>query len=198
MARGLFDGIGERYRAGTLLGGRGALGGMVSPEARQEAQRRAIMQLGSGLLGQGPTRTPQRFGQTLAQGLLGAQQQFDKGLLSELQQELTGAKVEEARLKTEGLKTLRDPESTSEEKLDALGKIDPAAALKLELEPRTVKELQATALEALDLVGGDATKLPFSLQRALKVLEKTPFFPGMNFGFGGISTYNPETDSIEK
>jgi len=36
------------------------------------------------LLGQGPTRTPQRFGPALAQGLLGAQEQFKSGLGGQL------------------------------------------------------------------------------------------------------------------
>jgi len=84
MANGLLGDIRKRYEAGTLLGGGGLVGQLAGPEARKQAQSRAIMQLGAGLLGQGPTRTPQRFGPALAQGLLGAQEQFKSGLGGQL------------------------------------------------------------------------------------------------------------------
>lgn len=84
MANGLLGDIRKRYETGTLLGGGGLVGQLLGPQARKQAQSRAIMQLGAGLLGQGPTRTPQRFGPALAQGLLSAQEQFKSGLGGQL------------------------------------------------------------------------------------------------------------------
>lgn len=84
MLDGLLGSIGKKYQSGTLLGSGGLLGGLLGEEARKDAQRKAIMQLGASLIGQGPTTTPQRLGPAIAQGLLGAQQQFKSGLSSQL------------------------------------------------------------------------------------------------------------------
>ena len=77
--------IGKKYEAGTLFGGGGALGDLLGQQARQEAQRQAIMKLGLGLLGQGPSRTPISFGQSLASGLLGAQEAYKQDLQGQLE-----------------------------------------------------------------------------------------------------------------
>lgn len=76
--------IGKKYEAGTLFGGGGALGDLLGQQARQEAQRQAIMKLGLGLLGQEPSRTPISFGQSLASGLLGAQEAYKQDLQGQL------------------------------------------------------------------------------------------------------------------
>lgn len=84
MANGLFDDVRKKFQAGTLLGGRGALGSLLGLEARKAAQNKAIMQAGLGLLAQGPSRTPISFGQSMAGSLLGAQGAYDKALGGEL------------------------------------------------------------------------------------------------------------------
>jgi hypothetical protein len=76
--------IGQRYEAGELFGGGGALGGLLGQEARKQAQDEAIMKMGLSLLGQGPSRTPISFGQSLAQGLLQGQQAYRQDLQGQL------------------------------------------------------------------------------------------------------------------
>jgi len=88
--------IGKKYEAGTLFGGGGALGDLLGQQARQEAQRQAIMKLGLGLLGQGPSRTPISFGQSLASGLLGAQEAYRKDLQTQLGDAATLMSLEES------------------------------------------------------------------------------------------------------
>lgn len=76
--------IGQRYEAGELFGGGGVLGGLLGQEARKQAQKEAIMKMGLGLLGQGPSRTPISFGQSLAQGLLQGKQAYRQDLQGQL------------------------------------------------------------------------------------------------------------------
>lgn len=124
--------IGEQYKAGSLFGGGGALGDLLGEQARQEAQRQAIMKLGLGLLGQGPSRTPISFGQSLASGLLGAQEEYQKQITSGLQEELAAEKLTQARQKKEAMDTISDPEASEEDKLSAFRSAYPLEFYKLE------------------------------------------------------------------
>jgi len=81
--------IQESYQSGTLLGGGGLIGGLLGPEARREAQSRAIIDLGARLMGQAPSRTPVSFGQALGSGLLGARGAYEKDLAQQLGQAAT-------------------------------------------------------------------------------------------------------------
>ena len=76
--------LGQRYEAGELFGGGGVLGGLLGQEARKQAQNEAIMKMGLSLLGQGPSRTPISFGQSLAQGLSAGQSAYSGDLRSQL------------------------------------------------------------------------------------------------------------------
>lgn len=76
--------IGQRYQAGTMFGGNSLLGDLLGEDARKKAQSEAIMQMGLSLLGQGPSRTPVSFGQSLAQSLSQAQQAYKGDLSSQL------------------------------------------------------------------------------------------------------------------
>ena len=76
--------VGAAYDQGSLFGGGGALGGLLGPEARKQAQDEAIMKMGLSLLGQGPSRTPISFGQSLAQGLGAGQGAYKSSLSGQL------------------------------------------------------------------------------------------------------------------
>jgi len=141
--------ISKRYQAGDLFGTGGSLGGLLSPEARQEAQRQAIMKLGLGLLGQGPSRTPISFGQSLASGLLGAQEQFGKEIRSELEGELTAQKISDSKRKQEALDVISNPESTAKEIDKAILAIDPVEYYKLKNKDLSPSDLEAEYLENL-------------------------------------------------
>lgn len=90
MIRGLFDKfvspVQQSYRSGNLFGGGTQLEKLLGEDVRRQAQKQAITQLGMGLLSQGPSRTPIRTSASLGQGLLGAQQAYQKSLGSQLQQ----------------------------------------------------------------------------------------------------------------
>jgi len=91
MANGLLDSIinipsniSKQYQSGTLFGGGGLLGNLLGQEARKQAQNEAIMKMGLSLLGQGPSRTPVSFGQSVAQALAGARQGYRQDLQGQL------------------------------------------------------------------------------------------------------------------
>jgi hypothetical protein len=172
--------IGQRYEAGELFGGGGALGGLLTPEARQEAQRQAIMKLGLGLLGQGPSRTPISFGQSLASGLLGAQEEFDKEIRSELEGELTSEKLSDARRKKKALDVISNPESTTEEINNAIRTLDPIEYYKLQNKKIKPSDLEAEYLENLKKTN------PAEYNRIMKIRSERS---GSNlFGFPDINS----------
>lgn len=90
MIKGLLDRfvspVQKSYRSGNLFGGGTQLEKLLGEDVRRQAQKQAITQLGMGLLSQGPSRTPIRTSASLGQGLLGAQQAYQKSLGSQLQQ----------------------------------------------------------------------------------------------------------------
>ena len=88
--------LGQRYEAGELFGGGGVLGGLLGQEARKQAQNEAIMKMGLSLLGQGPSRTPISFGQSLAQGLSAGQSAYSGDLRSQLADQVSLLSLGEA------------------------------------------------------------------------------------------------------
>lgn len=124
MIKGLLDRfvspVQQSYRSGNLFGGGTQLEKLLGEDVRRQAQKQAITQLGMGLLGQGPSRTPIRTSASLGQGLLGAQQAYQKSLGSQLQQAAAIkalGKPDYIKIKDEdGREILFDP--VSREKID--------------------------------------------------------------------------------
>lgn len=170
--------IGQKYEAGSLFGTGGALGSLLSPEAKQEAQRQAILKLGLGLLAQGPSRTPISFGQSLASNLLGAQEEFGKGVRSELEGELTSEKILDVKRKKDALDIISNPDSTEEQIDKAILSLDPVEYYKLKNKQLKPSDLEAEYLENL------RKSNPAEYNR---IMKKRAERSGSDiFGFGGI------------
>lgn len=172
--------INKSYQAGNLFGTGGSLGGLLSPEARQEAQRQAIMKLGLGLLGQGPSRTPISFGQSLASGLLGAQDQFGKEIRSELEGELTAQKISDTKRKQEALDVISNSESTAKEIDKAILILDPVEYYKLKNKDLSPSDLEAEYLE--NLKNSNPSEYNKIMKKRAERSGSSLFdFPGINY-----------------
>ena len=143
--------IGQRYQAGELFGGGGALGGLLGPEARKQAQDEAITKMGLSLLGQGPSRTPISFGQSLAQSLGTGQKAYKEGLLGDVQEEMMVEKIRDTKSKRKAMDALVDKNATAEDLDAAFRTLDPAGYLKARTDKKSFSEMKADYLAKLQI-----------------------------------------------
>ena len=143
--------MGQRYQAGELFGGGGALGGLLGPEARKQAQDEAITKMGLSLLGQGPSRTPISFGQSLAQGLGAGQKAYKEGLLGDVQEEMMVEKIQDTKSKRKAMDALVDKNATAEDLDAAFRTLDPSGYLKAKMDKKSLSEMKADYLAKLQV-----------------------------------------------
>lgn len=173
--------IGEQYKAGSLFGSGGALGDLLGEQARKEAQDQAIMKLGLGLLGQGPSRTPISFGQSLASGLLGAQEEYQKGLQSQLAQAQTLASMQDAQRKL----ALGDLDTQlklmEEQRKQAKEEREQQEFLMKQQEAKTKAEEAVTKTERKEAqaISGGIMAID-AIDKALNVIDTSPTATGLS------------------
>lgn len=165
--------IGQRYEAGELFGGGGVLGGLLGEEARKQAQDEAIMKMGLSLLGQGPSRTPISFGQSLAQGLLQGQQAYRQDLQGQLEDALKIKSLEDQSREREDALRKREFEILAEiraQQKEAREQSEYEKKIKESEEQKSRKEAQARSggIMAID-----------AIDKALNVINVSPLATGL-------------------
>jgi len=173
MIKGLLDRfvspVQQSYRSGNLFGGGTQLEKLLGEDVRRQAQKQAITQLGMGLLSQGPSRTPIRTSASLGQGLLGAQQAYQKSLGSQLQQAAAIkalGKPDYIKMKDEdGREILFDP--VTKEKVDPFVSTPTAPLLTPDLPEVTEQDVPDIATAAGGDVYGFGKSVIGAIPRAL-------------------------------
>ena len=185
--------LGQRYEAGELFGGGGALGGLLGPEARKQAQDEAITKMGLSLLGQGPSRTPISFGQSLAQGLGAGQEAYSKGLLGNIQEEMMVEKLQDAKSKRKAMDVLVDKNATAEDLDAAFRTLDPAGYLKAKTDKKSLSEMKADYLAKLQI--SNPSEYEMLIKKSIEG-QANPF--GFLNSSGGFSVSNLSDAELAK